>query len=103
MVIPSSEWEPVCSRHEFSLMASSTPAEGGIREVSDSTGACSVTRALNGYGTCESDFATKAAKSPSGALRGLNRTDVLGLPVMRSTRNVRQSLRFMSQATKYQR
>src|SRR5215469_9142425 len=103
MVIASSEWDPVWRRQECWSIVSNAPSEGEIRLARVSMGACRVTRAEKGLGTWAIDLDTKAAKPPSGGLRGLKRVDVASFPCTRSTRNVRQSLRFRSQATRYQR
>ena len=67
----SSELDPPLSMQEFSSIASSTPAEGGMRLASDSRQSLSVTRNRTGNGACDRDFETNVAKSPPGGLRGL--------------------------------
>src|ERR1051326_1015764 len=84
-------------------MGARTPADGGTFLATISSGAYRVRRARMGYGACARDLDTKVAKSPPGGLRGRKRVEVLTLPSIRSTRNVRQSFRTVSHATRYQR
>src|SRR5258707_10074698 len=54
----SSEFAPVWRVHVRWSIASSTPAVGGTRSATISTGACKVTRARYAYGAYDTDFET---------------------------------------------
>ncbi len=94
---------PVLSRQDRSSTASSWPLIGEMRSRSASTEACSVTRARILYAAAATPRWTYAPTSSSGALRGKKLAPVGACASTRSIRNVRQSLRSPSTATRYQR
>ncbi|KUM71387.1 hypothetical protein AQI70_27935 [Streptomyces curacoi] len=74
-----------------------------MRPAASSRGTSSRMTACEAYARVETPRETYAARSSAGGVRGVKRGPCGGLGVMRSTRNVRQSSRSRSQATRYQR
>ncbi|EPH39830.1 putative protein PafB [Streptomyces aurantiacus JA 4570] len=94
---------PVRSRQVPSVSASRVPSDGVTRWAASASGTWSRTVACSAYARVETPRETNAARSSAGGVRGAQRGPCGGLGVTRSTRNVRQSARSRSQATRYQR
>ena len=91
------------SRHECSSIGSSVPTAGGTRGATSASGACRTTRACQRSRVCATPRETYAAMSSAGGSRGTKTRSTDGGASIRSTRNVRQSSRPASHATRYHR